>query len=326
MSKTIKPVISVCIVSWKSIELLEGCLASLAVQEISGGAEIIVLDNNSNDGTIEMIRKKFPMVKLMVNKQNVGFGTAHNQIAKEAKGDLLLLLNPDTTLEPNTLAKFYQAERDHPGTIIAPKLQFGDGQLQRSAHRNWPSWFSHFYQFNFLALLLLQHSFKNFDPTLFSVTDHEHKLRPTHVMGAAMLIPKKLFTEVGGFDEQFFLYFEETDICRRLLTRGNEINYNPDIVVTHSLGGSTKEGELGQGSPYYQKSAYYYFWKHHGGNYVRLLWLETLLGLIINWLVLAPILVVLSSSQGRYADKLRIGYRLTCRALDWHYTHLFGGL
>jgi GT2 family glycosyltransferase len=313
--------VTVSIVTYNSRQHLAACLDSVKRQSVA--CDVVVVDNASTDGTVELLRAAYPWVTVIANPVNRGFGAGHNQAAEEAGSEWVFMLNPDVVLPPNAIAVLLRvAEAEH-ATLVAPQLRFPDGTLQRSAHRRWPSWFSHLYQYNFLVLAALQVSPK-FDATLFTPSDHSHRLTPKHVMGAAMLIRLDRFRAVGRFDEGFFLYFEETDLCRRLAGEGDKILYTPDVVVSHVFGGSSGEGEMGQGSPMYQASAYRYFRKHRGRAYAIGLWLMALTSLIANALLLPVARIVAALGSERVQERIDAGRTMTRRALAWHLSHPLG--
>ncbi len=313
MSKP-KPAVSVLIVSYNCLEQLRECLDSIRTQTDAPAHEVVVVDNNSSDQSATDIREHYPWVTLIANKDNVGFGRAQNQAAKAAQGEWLFVLNPDTILPPSTLGRLYARRGE--ATLIAPQLRHADGALQRSAHRNWPGTWSHVYLYNFFVFVLWQRLIPGYDPTLYSVADHARSLRPKHVMGAAMFMNATAFHDAGGFDEAFFLYLEETDLCYRLQGMGHSVAYLPEIVITHQLGSSIQAGAMGQGSPYYLESAYHYYSKRHGSRQTRFLFGMTRLLLASNLLQLRVLHTIWPKQS-----KIALGLDFTRRALAWHDQH-----
>lgn len=305
------PQITISIVSWNSAGQLPECLDSIKAQK-NVATETIVIDNNSPDETAKMISAQYPWVSLIENPENVGFGRAHNIACDKARGEWLLILNPDTVLPPDTLSRLLGAARSTKADLLAPQLRFASGGLQRSAHRKWPSMYSHLYLYNFLFFAVMQKLRPGYDPTLYSEQEHTKKLRPKHVMGAAMLMRRDKFISLGGFDPSFFLYLEETDLCHRLKEMGGDIVYDPDIFITHLLGGSTGETTLGQASPHYLRSSYLYAKKYHGAVYEAVMRGLTISSLAIN-LVILSVLTLVIKRRG-----IKMGLDLTQRAFKWH--------
>lgn len=228
--------ISILIVSYNTRDLIEANLSKLDKATF----EIIVIDNASMDGTALMIQEKFPEVICLALPKNIGFGPANNIGAKKAKGDLLLLLNPDAFATPEDIKK------------AAIEI-------------------THYPQCGVLGAQLISPEGENL-PTFRKYPNLLHFLREEPgedwITGAFMMIPKKAFEAVGGFDEQFFLYYEEVDLCRRLQEKGYTLHLAKDITITHLEGQSAikkNEQELEVKTSFYEMdSALKYFKKWHG--------------------------------------------------------------
>ena len=302
--------ISVTIVTFNSSQTIDRCLKSLHAQVDPPRFEVIVVDNSSTDDTAEKIKCNYPNVQLIESATNVGFGTAQNRASKSASGEFLLILNPDTSLEPDALARF--SELCHTTDMLVPQLRFENGSLQRSIHRKWPSAWSHFYLYNMLLFFVIHRVSRDFDPTLFSVDAHQKPQHPMHAMGAAMLLRRSAFHDVHGFNDNFFLYLEETDLCFRLKARGFSITYLPEIVITHTLGASIDPGILGQASPHFMASSYRYF-QVRKGKTPRFLFTVTWAILFVNHTILCPIRKIFPNHQ-----KLEVAAQFTQDALTWH--------
>lgn len=251
--------VSVIIVNWNVSGLLARCLASL--QEQRGvTAEIFVIDNASSDGSTEMVRSKFPSVRLIANKQNRGFAAANNQGLREATGRHLFLLNPDTIIPPTTLASIVRYFDLHANVgVIGPQIRNPDGTVQASIRRN-PDFLSQ-------ALVLLKvHAFAPGIPSVrrYFAADFDYfaAAQVEQVMGAALAFRRKLLNDVGLFDEEFFLWFEEVDFCRRAQKTGWKIQYIPDICITHVGGQSFQQLLNLQQQIIFDKSLLRYFAKH----------------------------------------------------------------
>lgn len=220
-----KPDISVIIVSYNVQEYLLHCVDSILTQQ-DINAEIIVVDNNSTDGTRELIQSKYPGVKLIRNLDNVGFSAANNQGIKIASGEIILLLNPDTELtEKDTLrfAKKYM-EANPQTAILAPKLLNTDGSFQPS-----------FWSFPGIKELVLE---------LFYMHRAGKMKQPSSVIsiqaasGAALFFRRSLTDEIGGLDENMF-WTEDVDFCYTAAKTGKKIIWDPDIKIIHHGGKSS---------------------------------------------------------------------------------------
>lgn len=224
------PQMSVIIVSWNTKELLKNCLTTLFAQT-GLEYEVFVVDNNSLDGSQEMVRHEFPLAKLLTNTKNRGFAAANNQALRIAQGEYLLLLNSDTELpDQQSLHKIYTFQQKHQAGIVGPKLIFPNGQIQPSV-RAFPN-------FSSQALLLLKlhvlfpklKSLKRYFANSFSYNDAQ---QVDQVSGACFSISRDCFSRVGLFDERFWIWFEEVDYCKRAYEEGYSVWFAPDPSIVH---------------------------------------------------------------------------------------------
>lgn len=256
--------ISIIIVSWNTKDLTLLCLESISKYAKKFGnitAEVIVVDNNSADGTATAIRERFPQVILIESGANIGIGRANNLGIAQATGELVFFLNSDTLIEERTLPVLLEKFINNPSLgVLGCKLVENDGTVQNSV-RGHPSFSAFLHSDTAINLLPFYESKyekyrqKRFD---FSVEQEVEA-----VMGAAMAVPKAILNELGGFDPIFFMYFEEADLCRRIGQAGYLVKYTPDTVVKHVGGASS--GQV-RSSMYltYRRSMFAYFRKHEG--------------------------------------------------------------
>lgn len=251
--------ISIIIVSYKVRDLLEKCLNS--IEKYRGGLslEIFVVDNASGDGTAEMVKKKFPQVKLIASDKNLGFARANNLALKQATGEYVLLLNPDTEIFADTLSESLAAFKRHPDCgVLGVHMIYPDGSPQPSVRRLptvWPI---------LLMLLKLPKIFphlKSVDRYLASDFDYEKEQEAEQVMGAYMLIPQAVTSKVGLLDERFFVWFEEVDFCRRVRQAGYKVIYTPATKIIHWGGKSFGQQKVVTNQWRFFKSAVLYFLK-----------------------------------------------------------------
>ena len=230
--------LSVIIVSYNSIELLENCLFSVqkAMQTIDG--EIIIVDNNSNDGSKESLPSKFPGVKFIFNNENLGFAKACNQGSKNSSGDHILFLNPDTVL-PRTCLKdcisFLKTHED--AGAVGVRMMDDKGKFLKESKRGLPSPSASFYK-----LFGLTAVFPGSETIAKYYQGHlpENENNPVEVLsGAFMMIKRTVFEKVKGFDETFFMYGEDIDLSLRISQLGYKNYYLGKISITHLKGGST---------------------------------------------------------------------------------------
>lgn len=231
--------LTVVIVSWNTCALLAACLKSLR-EELQGiSAEVFVVDNNSADGSAQMVRDEHPWVTLIANDSNRGFAAANNQVFTIAQGEKVLLLNPDTEIKPGAIRTLMDwLDRRPDIAVIAPQLLNTDGSIQRSC-RQFPTFLAMFYE-----LLGMSKLFPN-DPRFGQYKmldfDHKHAREVDQPEGACLMMRKSLLDEVGTLDEGYFMLFEEVDWCYRIKESGKHIWFTPDAQVTHHYGQSIKQ-------------------------------------------------------------------------------------
>lgn len=233
------PDVSVCIVSWNVADDLRACLQSLRAQHTPPSHEVIVADNASSDETVAMIREDFPDVTLIVNDRNLGFARATNQTLRQARGRYLLMLNPDTVLEPDALATLVSVADDHPEAgIIAPRLVYPDGSLQYSCRR-FPTITAAVFRNTFLGRL-----FPNARAAEYYVMadfDHETEQEVDWASGACLLIRHEAYEQVGELDPGFVWGSEDVDYCLRMHQAGRAVVFTPATEVVHAVGRSTDQ-------------------------------------------------------------------------------------
>jgi GT2 family glycosyltransferase len=267
MSSQVKT--SVIIVSFNTREILRACLSRLF--EVCEGVilEVIVVDNASRDASADMVESDFPEVRLIRSEINLGFAAANNVGFKVATGDTILLLNPDALLEPKALQRALAHMAADPrigmgGGLLLDKA----GQWQPSA-RCFPSLLNEFLVLSGLAARFPKSRFfGRFDRTW---DDSGQAAKVDWVPGAFALIRRSALEQVGDFDERFFLYYEEVDLCRRFYQAGWTIWYWPDVVIRHWGGESSKTVEnhdfSSSGSQltlWRMRSELLFYRKHHG--------------------------------------------------------------
>lgn len=221
--------VSLIILSFNTKTLLHACLASLYKHIKDIEFEVIVIDNASKDGSVEMVEEEFKEVKLIQNKENVGFAKGCNQAAKYAKGKYLLFLNSDTELRDNTIKDAIMIlEKKKELAVVGGSLQNQDGTTSHSCgHFLTPFWV--------FAMLFGVDKFINKQPT-------RKEKKVDWVSGGCMLIKRSMFEEVRGFDEHFFMYIEDMELCYRIKHAGYSILYYPNFAVNHRAQGSSSRG------------------------------------------------------------------------------------
>ncbi|MCK4530431.1 MAG: glycosyltransferase family 2 protein, partial [Candidatus Marinimicrobia bacterium] len=229
------PDISIIIVSYNVKTFLQHCIHS--VQKASRGlnTELFVVDNRSIDGTGEMVQREFSEVNFIGNDKNLGFGKANNQALKRSRGKYILFLNPDTLIEENTLRVFLEfMDANEKVGIAGPKILNSDGSLQLACRRSFPS-----PSIALPKLLGLSNLFpKNKLLGKYNLTylDPDKSYAVDAVSGSFMFCRGSLIRELGGFDEDFFMYGEDLDLCRRVQLKESLVYYVANTTIIHHKG------------------------------------------------------------------------------------------
>jgi len=277
--------LSICIVNHNAKDILRQCLDSIVGSGTKLDYEIIVVDNNSLDGSIELVRQNYRQVQLIESKYNLGFASANNLAIKAAKGKHLVLLNNDTELVNDSFGKMVAFMGKNPRVgILACKLYEADG---KTVQRNCRSFPLTPFDTIFGRASLLSKLFPN-NPitkrTTLSDWGYNSARQVDWVSGAAMMIRREVINQIGGLDENFFMYWEDTDFCKRASDAGWEIWFTPEAEVTHFTGQGGGKRSLGlKLFMIYQlhRSAYYYFRKHHYRNPLHPLALFSFCGMLV---------------------------------------------
>ena len=231
--------ISIIIVAYNRFDLLRNCLSTLNKHTRNVAYETIVIDNNSAEGEAETITNEFENIILIKNSTNEGFGAANNQGLAIAKGKYVLFLNNDTIFFENSIKKVFDfAESIRVSLIVGCKLLNEDKSLQYSVY-DFPSLLNVFTS-NFFLYSLFPKS-KLFNKYHFMNRKINETTEVDVVTGAFLFGTKEKLKEIGGFDERFFFYNEETDLCYRFKQNGGKIFYYPQTAITHLKGGTAKK-------------------------------------------------------------------------------------
>ena len=235
--------LSVIIVNYNVQYFLEQCLHSVFKSGEDLPMEVFVVDNNSNDGSVEMVKKKFPRVKLIANTENLGFSRANNQAIRQASGRYILLLNPDTVVEDNTLPKvvgFMEKHRDAGG--LGVKMLDGQGKFLPESKRGLPTPGVAFCKIFGLSALFPKS--KVFGKYHLGYLDNGQTHQVEVLSGAFMLLRKEALDRAGLLDEDFFMYGEDIDLSYRLVKAGYRNYYYPGARIIHYKGESTKKSSI----------------------------------------------------------------------------------
>ncbi len=228
--------IAVCIINYNTRDLLRECLYSVLTQNAD---EIVVVDNASTDRSVEMMKEEFPSIALISLSENIGFGAASNRGIEACTSEQIVLLNADTRMKPGSLQTLRNYLEEHPeAAIIGPRILNPDATLQTSCF-HFPTPLHIFLYISGLYrsiphLPILRHR------TLQKMASESARPVPW-ILGAALAFRRETFERLGGFDETFFMYFEEVDLCYRLFLQGKQIYFVPEAEIIHVGGGSTTQ-------------------------------------------------------------------------------------
>ena len=254
--------LSIIIVSWKVKDKLKNNLRSIFASKGNFSFEVFVVDNNSQDGSKEMVKKDFPQVKLIANKENLGFAKANNQALKKAQGDYILLLNPDMLVNYDTLIySLTWAKNNQQAVVSSCKLVTMPGEIIRHVRR-FPSLFD-----QLMVVLKVPHLLPSvLNKYLCHDFDYEQAAKVDSVRGAFFLINRSVWQELSAnkfpsLDERYFIWFEEVDFCRQVYVLGGEVWYFPEATCVDYVGASFKQLKVGVKQSYFEESMLKYFRK-----------------------------------------------------------------
>ena len=244
--------LTIVIVSRNTASLLANSLTSFRDGARALGCGVIVVDNASTDGSPELITREFPNVQLIRNSENIGFGRANNQGWRVSHSKYVLFLNSDTLVPPGALAQLIEFMNSHPDAgVCSPRLLCADGTTQSFAFGCDPT----------PAYLLA----RGWSRVFLHRPRHDWETRDAQtvdwVSGACLLARRNALERVDGFDEEFFMYFEDNDLCLRIRRAGWKIFYNPQVTITHLGGASLAQGKTR--THYYDVSLRYFYAKHY---------------------------------------------------------------
>lgn len=284
--------VSFIIVNWNSRAYLRKCLHSLYTAKQSRDWEFVVVDGASYDGCEEMLANEFKDVTFIQSKVNVGFGACNNIAVRQAKGDILILINPDCEIELNAISFLIETlANDKAIGLVGPRLLNSDGSVQRSCVQASPTWLNQLLDFEVLRRLLPRLKiWKNYQAL--------NSPLPTEVeaiSGACMAIRKRDFEFINGFSENYFMYGEDLDLCARIRKAGLKVVHCPMSRVVHHGGGSSG-GSFSKLSAIMMKNSVYRYIKDHQG-YLSANVYRTCMAIsaVIRLLAISPIYFICSA-------------------------------
>jgi GT2 family glycosyltransferase len=271
--------LSVLIVNYNAAVHLENCLDSLFNNTVHRPFEVIVVDNRSTDDSLEMLGRRFSDVRVLPLPENLGFARANNAAMREAQGRFLLLLNNDTLVKRGAVDTMLRTMRERPQVgALGPLLRNEDGSVQISYGR----------MMSFHAEVLQKLLYTG-GRLVRRYIEKRGKMEayPDWVSGAAMMLRSETLAETGFFDESFFMYTEDVDLCHRIRKAGYRVLYSPEAEIVH-LGGKSRETLSEKVECEYRRSQLHFYSKHYGRGKVRILKGYLLAKLGWGWAVGGP--------------------------------------
>jgi GT2 family glycosyltransferase len=297
--------LSVVIVNWNTEALLRDCLKSVFGTVKGFAFEVIVVDNASSDGSVAMLKVEFPQVRRIENYENRGFAAANNQAFRIMTGRYALLLNSDTVLTEEAVHELYTFMEEHPEAVMAcGQLLNADGSKQNSI-AGFPT---------LLSLLVNVSLLESLFPSRYPSKrcDYQHPIEVDSGVGACLIVRKSAIDGVGGLDERYFFFFEETDWARTMKESGWKIYHVPSARIYHLQGKSVGAGIHSR--IHFYRSRYLYFVKWQSAAWSALAAVIIVLRLIVNW-VLTGVGVALTLGLHR---GLREKWKIYSQLIGWH--------
>lgn len=255
--------ISIVVVNWNTRDELRACLKSVAA-ESAVSSEIILVDNASSDGSVEMVRAGFPQVKLIENSANLGFAKAANQGIAASRGRYVLSLNPDAEAKPGALSALVRFGDENPKIgIFGPKILNLDGSVYYSCRR-FPTLAAGFFRNTILGKFFPRNTYLM--DYLMAGWDHSQTKEVDWVSGAALVMRRELLDDIGAMDERFYMYCEDVDIAYRAKQKGWRVAYFPGAVIVHARARSSDKNP-NRMIVEFHKSMYRFFKKHYLHEY-----------------------------------------------------------
>ncbi|HEX2868929.1 MAG TPA: glycosyltransferase [Ignavibacteriales bacterium] len=258
--------LSIIIVNFNVKEFLQNLLSSIQKSCGNFSTEVIVIDNASDDGSVEILREKFPSVKLIANKENIGFGRANNLGLEISKGKYILLINPDTIVQEDTFQKLIAFfERTPDAGLVGCKVLNSDGTLQLACRRGFPGPWTSFTKVTGLSRMFPKSRlFARYNLTYL---DENQTYEVDAISGAFMMMKREVYEKTGGFDSQFFMYGEDLDLCYRVQKAGYKVYYVHETQIIHYKGESTKRSSLDETKVFYE-AMHLFVKKHFSSSFI----------------------------------------------------------
>ncbi len=306
--------LSIVIVNWNSYRFLERCLQSIAETLSPAVYEVIVVDNASTDDSVSLIRSGFPAVRLIANDNNAGFARANNQGFAGSKGKYVLILNPDTVVLPQAIERLTGFLDQHPDfAAVGPKLVNADKTIQFECARNFPTLFTELFWITTLVRRFPKN--KVVGRYLMSYWDHLSGREVDCLSGAGILIRREVLENINFFDEGFFMYGEDVDLCYRVRKSGRRIYYLPEAEIIHYGGGSSRL--ISARAAAHDRQALQRFFRKHYGVFTAASYRIMCFFLGLGMSLLSAVVVVIPFLENRLKTKSKKVLAESLAILRW---------
>jgi GT2 family glycosyltransferase len=297
--------LSVIIVNWNTSEMLSNCLSSLKEHTDNNKVKVIVVDNASKDGSSDMVKSQFPWVTLINSGGNIGFGKANNLAEPYADTQFVLFLNPDTIVLKDSIAKMVNFMKSNQTVgALGCKMKYPDGVVQPLGLQWFPSPFT-----ELLNMLFISAKTQDRLKTYLPYVNPNNSQYVSKLYGGCLMVRKSVLDQVGWFDERFFMYGEDVDLCRRITDAGWKLYYLSDAEIIHLCGGAGVETSSNFSVLMKCESISKLMQKYYG-TFGRLLYrLVIISGSIFRLFILSVLKIVSFLSKTGYD----VNYRNTCR-------------
>lgn len=297
--------LSVIIVNWNTREMLCDCLSSLRKHTDNNKVKVIVVDNASKDGSSEMVQTQFPWVHLIKSGGNIGFGKANNLAVPYADTQFILFLNPDTIVLKDSIVKMVDyMESNQAVGALGCKMKFPNGIVQPLGLQWFPSPFT-----ELLSMLFISQRTQKGLRSYLPYIDPNVNSDVSKLYGGCLIVRKTVLDQVGWFDERFFMYGEDVDLCRRITDAGWKLYYLSDAEIIHLCGGAGNETSSNFSILMKCESISKLMHKYYGNTGAISYRLVIFSGSIFRLLILSVFKIVSSLSKTGYD----VNYRNTCR-------------
>jgi N-acetylglucosaminyl-diphospho-decaprenol L-rhamnosyltransferase len=290
--------LSIIILNYNTCAHLRVCLHTLLADQLPN-TEVFVVDNASSDGSGDMVAAEFPTVRLIRSQHNGGFAYGNNQALRLARGEAVLLLNPDTLIQPGAIRQLMTLLQSHPEAgIVGPKLLRPDGSMHLACRRSFPTPSVAFYRIAGLSRAFPKSPI--FGRYNLTYVDPDQPIEVDSVCGACLLIRRCVFERIGMLDERFFMYGEDLDWCLRARQAGWTVRYEPSVVVQHQHGAASRARALRTNFHFFRAMDLFYE-KHYVQRY------HPLLTGVVRTSIYAALLITLSRTLLTRPSERRVG-------------------